>query len=74
MSVRQTVQSKRHTIHPEVLAMKKKRSPKKVRDKYPPRTKITLPFEKAVEGLLGLSPEDAKAVRARDPKPKKKGN
>jgi hypothetical protein len=44
---------------------------KKRRKKKQPPIKIPLPFEKAVEGILGLSPADAKDVREKAAKPKK---
>jgi hypothetical protein len=51
--------------------MKRKASGTAKRERRPP-VKIPLSFEKAVEGIMGLSPEDAKDVRESVKKPAKK--
>jgi hypothetical protein len=48
------------------MARKTKRKSKRL-----PKVKIPLPFEKAVEGILAISPEDAKDVREKIAKRKK---
>jgi hypothetical protein len=48
---------------------KRKRTRKEGKHREPP-VKIPLPFERLVEGVLAISPEDAKDVREKT-KPKK---
>jgi hypothetical protein len=43
--------------------VKKKKGNSGRNKKRQPPVKIPLPFDKAMKGLLGLSPEDAKEVR-----------
>jgi hypothetical protein len=50
----------------------RQRQRKRKSKKRAPKVSIALPFGKAVDGLLGLSPEDAKTVRETKPGKKKK--
>jgi hypothetical protein len=51
------------SVRRAIMKAKKGKPVRNQSNKRQPPMKIPLPFDKAMKGLLGLSPEDAKEVR-----------